>query len=71
MTFQNPDDYEWVSQGSKLVFSDIRASMENGILTVKDENTGKTFAAVCDLTQRQQDILLAGGLLNYTKNGGQ
>ena len=71
LTFQNPDDYEWVSQGSKLVFSDIRASMENGILTVKDENTGKTFAAVCDLTQRQQDILLAGGLLNYTKNGGQ
>ncbi len=71
LTFQNPEDYEWVAQGSKLVFADIRASMENGILSVKDENTGKTFEAVCDLTERQRNILLAGGLLNYTKNGGQ
>ena len=71
LTFENPDDYDWVSQGSKLAFSDIRASMEKGILNVKDENTGKTFKAVCDLTQRQRDILLAGGLLNYTKTGGQ
>ena len=71
LTFQNGEDYDWVSQGSKLVFENIRESMESGILTVKDENTGKTFAAVCDLTKRQRDILLAGGLLNYTKDGGQ
>ena len=71
LTFQNGEDYEWVEQGSKLVFADIRVSMEKGILTVKDENTGRTFDAVCDLTQRQRNILLAGGLLNYTKNGGQ
>ena len=71
LTFQNGEDYEWVEQGSKLVFTDIRTSMEKGILTVKDENTGRTFDAVCDLTQRQRNILLAGGLLNYTKNGGQ
>ena len=71
LTFQNPDDYDWVSQGGKLVFEDISASMAAGVLTVKDQNSGKAFAAVCDLTQRQRDILLAGGLLNYTKNGGQ
>ena len=71
LTFQNPEDYDWVCQGSKLTFADIRASMENGVLTITDENTGKTFEAVCDLTKRQQDILLSGGLLNYTKDGGQ
>ena len=70
LTFENPEDYEWVQQDSKLVFENIRASMESGVLTVKDENTGKTFATVCDLTKRQRDILLAGGLLNYTKDGG-
>ena len=71
LTFKNPDDYDWVAQGSKLTFADIRTSMEKGVLTITDENTGKTFEAVCDLTKRQQDILLSGGLLNYTKDGGQ
>ena len=71
LTFQNPEDYDWVCQGSKLTFADIRASMEKGVLAITDENTGKTFEAVCDLTKRQQDILLSGGLLNYTKDGGQ
>ncbi len=71
LTFQNPEDYDWVSQGSHLVFDNIRASMEAGKLVVQDEKTGKCFTAVCDLTERQRNILLAGGLLNYTKNGGQ
>ncbi|MBE6983038.1 MAG: aconitate hydratase [Ruminococcaceae bacterium] len=71
LTFQNSEDYDWVSQGSRLSMDNIRASMEQGTLTIRDEETGKTFVAVCDLTQRQRAILLAGGLLNYTKDGGQ
>ena len=43
--------------------------MKAGSLTVTDE-TGFKFNVVCDLTARQQAILLAGGLLNYTKEGG-
>ena len=71
LTFQNSEDYDWVSQGGKLTMDNIRASMEAGHLQIRDEATGKTFTAVCDLTERQRNILLAGGLLNYTKNGGQ
>ena len=41
-----------------------------GKITVADEN-GNAFTALCDLSARQQAILMAGGLLNYTKNGGQ
>ena len=70
LTFKNPEDYEWVSQGAKLTFADIRNSMASGELTVTDES-GRSFTAVCDLTQRQQSILLAGGLLNYTRDGGK
>ncbi len=71
LTFQNPEDYEWVSQGAKLIFADIRSSMASGVLAVTDEESGRSFTAVCDLTQRQQNILLAGGLLNYTRDGGK
>ena len=44
--------------------------MKAGKLTVTADN-GATFTVNCDLTERQQAILLAGGLLNYTKEGGQ
>jgi hypothetical protein len=42
--------------------------MASGRLTVSCGDN--KIAAVCSLTQRQQKILLAGGLLNYTKEGG-
>ena len=53
----------------KLTISNIVDGMKEGKLTVTDEN-GFAFDVVCNLTERQQAILLAGGLLNYTKEGG-
>ena len=69
MTFENPEDYEKLDQDAKLTISNIIDGMKTGKLTVTADN-GFTFRVNCDLTQRQQAILLAGGLLNYTKEGG-
>ena len=69
MTFENPDDYEQLSQDAKLTISGIVDGMKCGKLTVTTDS-GFTFHVNCDLTARQQAILLAGGLLNYTKEGG-
>ena len=70
MTFENPDDYEKLEQDANLTISGIAEGMKTGKLTVTADN-GFTFNVNCDLTARQQAILLAGGLLNYTKEGGQ
>ena len=70
MTFDNPEDYDKLDQDAKLTISGIVDGMKAGKLTVTADN-GHTFTVNCDLTQRQQAILLAGGLLNYTKEGGQ
>jgi len=70
MTFENPEDYDKIDQDAKLTISGIVDGMKAGKLTVTADN-GHTFTVNCDLTQRQQAILLAGGLLNYTKEGGQ
>ena len=70
MTFENPDDYEKIGQDAKLTISGIVEGMKSGKLTVTADN-GAVFTVNCDLTERQQAILLAGGLLNYTKEGGQ
>ena len=71
VTFADPADYDDLKQDAKLVFTNIRQAMTDGKMTVTDQTTGKVFEVICDLTQRQQQILLAGGLLNYTKEGGQ
>ena len=70
MTFVNPDDYDQLNQDDKLTISGIVGGMEAGVLTVTTDK-GFSFQVSCVLTERQRAILLAGGLLNYTKEGGQ
>ena len=70
LTFENPADYDMISQGGKLTIRDITAGTETGKLTVTMEDGG-SFTALCDLSPRQRAMVLAGGLLNYTKNGGK
>lgn len=67
LTFENPADYDALQPGAQLRIDGIRAGMAAGALTLTDTATGKAYPVVCSLTERQQAILLAGGLLNYTK----
>ena len=71
MTFENPEDYDKLSQDADLTITGIVSGMAEGKLTVTDRTTGNKFNVLCSLTERQRAILLAGGLLNYTKEGGQ
>lgn len=71
LTFANAGDYEDLSQGHKLRLCDLKNGMDNGEIIVEDLATGKKIRTVCDLTARQQQILLAGGLLNYTREAGE
>lgn len=67
LTFENPDDYDALQPGARLRIDDIRAGMAAGSLTLTDTAAGKAYSVVCSLTEWQQAILLAGGLLNDTK----
>ena len=71
LTFEDPKDYDVLQQDHSLRICGIANGMASGRLTVTDETIGKTITAHCSLTPRQQKILLCGGLLNYTKEGGK
>ena len=71
LTFADPADYDALKQDHVLKLSDLPNGIAQGKITVKNTSTGAAFTALCNLTARQQAILLAGGLLNYTKEGGQ
>lgn len=66
LTFENEADYDKFTQGDKLTISGILEGMDTGFVTMKNE-AGAQARLHCNLTQRQKEILLAGGLLEYTR----
>jgi aconitate hydratase len=68
LTFVNEADYDSISEGDKLAIPDVKKLIMNGSeLTVINKTTGKEIPVLCELSDRTRDIILAGGLLNYTK----
>ena len=70
LTFENEADYDKFAQGDMLVLSDIFAGLDSGKITLTDETNGEKAVLCCNFSERQKDILRAGGLLSYTKTCG-
>ena len=68
LTFANADDYDKITQGDELSLKGIKeAIINNKPAVLVNMTTNEEYAINYDLSQRQKDIILAGGLLNYTK----
>lgn len=71
LTFINEDDYERIRPDDRLEISDIpaqvRAAVSGEAVRVINLDTEETIDLRLDISERQQDILLAGGLLNLTR----
>ena len=68
LNFANPDDYDKIAQGDELSLKGIKnAIINNEPATLVNLTTNEEYEIKYDLSQRQKDIILAGGLLNYTK----
>ena len=71
LEFKNEADYDNISLGDELCIENLRASVENGDkIVIENKTNGKKIECNCELTERTRDIILAGGLLNYTKLKG-
>ncbi len=69
LTFVNEADYDLINQDDELVIPDVRKIVEAGEteFTVIDKTNGKEIKVNCELSGRAKDIMLAGGLLDYTR----
>lgn len=68
LNFKNESDYDKISQGDELSLPEIKSEILNDKpVTLRNLTTGESYELKYDLSQRQKDILLAGGLLNYTR----
>lgn len=71
LEFVNGDDYEKIEQGDKLIIENIREVIKNSSdIIVKNETKGVNIPVKCELSERGKGMILAGGLLNYTKQNG-
>ncbi len=67
-TFANENDYDKISVNDELCLEGIRESIANGTdVTLKNLTTDESYKLDYQLSERQRDILLAGGLLDYTR----
>ena len=68
LTFKNESDYEKIDQDDVLLLKDIRKIIEEDReIVIENVTKGIQIPVTCDLSGRSKDIILAGGLLNYTK----
>lgn len=72
VTFSNPADYDSISQGDILEMLNFKEAVQSSeTLEVENKKKGKKFNLRISLTPRQREIIIAGGLLNYTRGGGK
>jgi aconitate hydratase len=66
--FANPADYESIKQGDLLEVKDAYTGIEKGELSLANSSTGAVIVLKVDLSERQKQIVLAGGLINLTRS---
>jgi aconitate hydratase len=69
LIFENPADYDRLKQDDVLTIRNLRQALENGgVVRLEVQGPGSTsISARHDLTPRQVDIVLAGGLINWRR----
>ncbi len=67
LTFVNEADYDTIDQMDELEIPAIRDLLGKGEITVNNKTKGTSFQVNCAISDRQRDIILAGGLLDYTR----
>ncbi|WLD91671.1 aconitate hydratase [Alkalihalobacillus sp. AL-G] len=69
LTFSQEADYEQLVQGDVIQLSDLRKQIKNGKeLTVTVKGTNKEIKVTHALSERQVEIMLEGGLINWVKD---
>ena len=69
LTFENEADYDRISRDDVLTLPDVRAKIAAGSekLILRNDTKNEEYTVLLPLTERQKGMILAGGLINYTR----
>jgi aconitate hydratase len=69
LTFSNESDYDQLEQGDVIQLSDLRNQIKQGKeLVVKLKGKEKKIKVTHTLSERQVDMMLKGGLINWVRD---
>ncbi len=69
LTFANDKDYDALGANDNVEIAGIKEALQKSADLSLRTSGGKTVILKYTLSSRQRDILLAGGMLNYTRSG--
>lgn len=68
LVFENPEDYDKISQGDVLDIGDVRNKLRSGgNIEVTNKSKGETYGTRHSMTPRQVDMVLHGSLINVVR----
>lgn len=67
LEFKDERSYDNINLMDYIVCDDIKASLKLGEVTFKNKTKGIEFKATVELTEKEIDVIYAGGRLNYVK----
>jgi len=68
LTFEDPGEFSKIQQGDRLRITQLRSALlEGGLLKIENVTQKRIVGVSHGLNSREREILLAGGLLNYTR----
>ncbi len=67
LTFVNPADYDAIAQGDKLSIKGLASALKAGTtpIIVRNDTQNKDIQVTYDMSERDRQIVIAGGKLNY------
>ena len=72
LVFKVEADYDGISETDELVIENAISQIKAGNeITVKNITKGTEFVTILNVSDRQKEMLYAGGLINYTKNSNK
>ena len=67
LVFKDEVDYDKIKEGDVIEIDNAPEQIKGSVVKVKNVTQGYEFDTEINLSERQADILKAGGLINYTK----
>jgi aconitate hydratase len=72
LIFENPKDYSEINSLDDIEIKDLVKQLKQGNeIYATNKTTGKNIKLLLEVTDREKEILLCGGYINYMKSGGR
>ena len=68
LVFENERDFDCINLLDELVVEKASHQIEGNKVTIKNRTKKEEYSLLLDITERQRDMLVAGGLLNLMKS---